>query len=274
MNLLTMANTHIGRPMPAYLHRPRTVRPTQIQVHSTRGRTTPGKQVTSLLNWFSRADGDLGGWGSSADYAVGPYDADAPSRENGPVSTVVLSENPHDQFASWAAGYGGRGPAHEWGAGETSYSVEVAQSQAREAYSDKIYTELAELVLAINEEHRRRGWRTIPLVHIPFWDQRRDRPVPAGFTTHEGCENGRKLGKTDPGDEFDFPRLFARVRDLEGARVSASAGSDPTPLGRSVEERLAELESWQRDHQAKATATQKLVAEHEKLFGALRGERS
>ena len=45
-------------------------------------------------------------------------------------------------------------------------------------------------------------------------------PVPAGFVRHDRCENGRKLGKTDPGPRFRENDFIALVREkLEPGRA-------------------------------------------------------
>ena len=172
-----------------------------IEIHATRGNTTPEKQMGAALNWVQspRNVGNLDGarnidyanpeWGSSFSYVIGT---------DGSMGTV-LDDN---QMPTYSAGYGGTGSTYA--IDEYGISYELAQSQAQEPFTDQVYdrltTEVAVKCLKYN----------IPPVMVSIMSQKGT--VPAGIVRHDRCENGIKLGKTDPGVQFNEVRFIAALK--------------------------------------------------------------
>jgi hypothetical protein len=184
----------------------------QIQIHATRGATTLDKQVQATENWFS-SQPDKGGWGSSADFVVGPD-----SRESGKM-VIVQFGNWIRQFSSWSAGYGAGGAATEWGAAEVGVAIEVAQparfdgtnylpGDSDVAFNNELMEAVAWLCNHINDELVKNGGTRIPSVHLPYWNQLRSNAVPRGYIGHDDLANGRKLGKTDPGKMWTWAHFI------------------------------------------------------------------
>jgi hypothetical protein len=111
---------------------------------------------------------------------------------------TVLGDN---QTPTYSAGYGGVGSTYA--IDEYAISYELAQSPAQEPFSDAIYDRLTTEVAV---DCKRYG---IPLVMIEVPVQKG--AVPTGIVRHDHCENGIKLGKTDPGDQFDEARFIGMV---------------------------------------------------------------
>lgn len=174
----------------------------QFQIHATRGPTTMERQVAATENWFANGP-DRGGWGSSADFVVGP------DYRVGGRMAIVQFGNWWRTFGSWSAGYGSRGASVEYGAAEVGIAIELAQPDAATPFTPETIQALAWLCGTLNEQIVSRGGTAIPPKHLDTWDQRRDRPVPRGYIGHDELENGRKLGKSDPGDLFPWAQLGA-----------------------------------------------------------------
>jgi hypothetical protein len=175
---------------------PRTKPIRLIEIHATRGNTTPEKQMGAALNWVMSANnvGDrdaLGDpvWGSSFSHVIGT---------DGSMGTVLDDH----QMPTYSAGYGGVGSTYA--IDEYAISYECAQSQAQEPFTDALYdrleTEVALKCLKYN----------IPPVMVSIMVQRGE--VPTGIVRHDRCENGIKLGKTDPGVQFNEVRFIAGVK--------------------------------------------------------------
>ena len=173
------------------------VKPIQlIEIHATRGNTTPEKQMGAALNWV-QSPNNVGGrdangnpeWGSSFSYVIGT---------DGSMGTV-LDDN---QMPTYSAGYGGVGSTYA--IDEYGISYECAQSQAQEPFTDALYARLAKEVAIKCLKYG------IPPVMISVTNQRGE--VPTGIVRHDRCENGIKLGKTDPGVQFNEVRFIADVK--------------------------------------------------------------
>lgn len=172
-----------------WVPRIKTIR--MIEIHATRGNTTPAKQKGAALNWVRSPSNNQGGWGGSFSHVIGV---------DGSKGTV-LDDN---QMPTYSAGYGGAGSTYA--IDEYAISYELAQSPAQEPFSDAIYTRLAKEVAVDCKRY------DIParMIEIP----RQTGIVPAGIVRHDKCENGIKLGKTDPGDQFDEARFITDVKAL------------------------------------------------------------
>jgi len=207
----------------------------QIQLHATRGPTTLGLQVQATENWFANQD-DKGGWGSSADYVVGPDD-----RVSGEVVLVSFGDSLRT-FGSWSAGYGSIGASQEWGAAEVGVAIEIAQDKIDTPYSAQTVAAVAWLCHDINQRIREAGGVPVPAVRLDYWNQRRDAPIPRGYLSHEDLANGVRLGKSDVGPMWpwdDFMALMAEdepedmspdVSSLEAAIATWHTGVTPLPI--------------------------------------------
>lgn len=190
----------------AITRRPRTTPIEQIQWHATRGVASHYRQVEATENWFANPANDLGGWGGSADFVVGPD-----WRIGGAIAIVQFGDW-INTFSSWSAGAGGTGTLY---AAECGVAIEVAQSAALEAFSPETIEACAWLVGVINETLRGAGQPEIPPVHIPRWDQLPAEPIPRGHIGHDELANGRKLWKTDPGPLFPWGELLSRLQPVD-----------------------------------------------------------
>lgn len=181
---------------PSYTTRPRIERPRLFLIHATRGHTSLNLQDDATLNWFRNAP-DRGGWGSTADVLISADD------------DIIweFGDIMHERSA-WSAGYGSLGSRYEWGADEWAVSIELAQTASQEPFSEHV---LDKLVWYVRQRSRDFGL-DIPAVHVAHWTQRRSDPVPAGWIGHDETANGRKSGKSDPGEQFPWDDVLARVR--------------------------------------------------------------
>lgn len=228
------ARMRSASPAPAaFTRRPRPNGPrdiAQLQWHATRGKVAMDRQVEATENWFANQP-DLGGWGASSDFIVGPD-----ARQGGRVAIVWCGDT-LNTYSSWSAGFGNAGtlPAAQYG-----FAVEVAQPAPRSratgqflerddpANPDTVYEEFtaetveacAFLVTHLNDALRGVGIAPIPSVWLGDWDQSPARPVPRGHIGHDTLANGYKLGKSDPGRLFPLGEIF-RLVDLGGPLPNA-----------------------------------------------------
>ncbi len=172
-----------------WLWKPRTKPIRFIEIHATRGDTTPEKQMQAALNWVQSPNNKQGRiaepWGSSFSYVIGT---------DGSMGTV-LDDN---QMPTYSAGFGGVGSTYA--IDEYGISFELAQSQAQEPFTDALYSR------AVQEVTAKAQLYGIPLVFLDIPLQRGE--VPTGLVRHDKCENGIKLGKTDPGAQFGEARFL------------------------------------------------------------------
>lgn len=164
-----------------------------VEVHATRGNNTPESQYRATINWQQSPANNQGGWGGSCSYVVG--------RRLDECAQILTD----DQMPTYSAGYGGAGT---WSIDEFGISVELGQSPAGEAYTDWQYEALARICADAFINHG------VPVQFVEPWSQRG--PVPSGYVRHDRCENGVKLGKSDPGPAFDEARLIDRVHQILG----------------------------------------------------------
>ena len=175
----------------SWLWKPRTKPIRMIEIHATRGNTTPSNQKPSALNWAQSPNNgsEAQGWGSSFSHVIGT---------DGSEGTVLDD----DQMPTFSAGFGG--PGSTFAIDEYAISYELAQSAAQEPFVDATYRRAAQEVAIDCSIYG------IPPVFIEVFDQ--SGPVPTGLVRHDHCQNGRILGKTDPGDQFDEAKFLAQLR--------------------------------------------------------------
>lgn len=181
---------------PSFTRRIRTKTPTLWLLHATRGHTSLALQDDATLNWFCNAP-DKGGWGSTADVLISADD-----------DLIWEFGDIFREHSAWSAGYGGLGPSYEYGADEWAISIELAQTDQHEPFSEKVIDKLAWYI----RERSRDFKLDIPAVHVTSWDQRRNGSVPTGFIGHDETANGRKTGKSDPGKQFPWEDFLRRVK--------------------------------------------------------------
>jgi hypothetical protein len=195
----------------------------QIQIHATRGPTTMGRQVQATENWFATQP-DRGGWGASADFVIGFDDR---------VSDIVVVQFGDwlNSYSSWSAGFGTS--YTDWGAAEVGVAIEVAQppkyvggkyvgGDSNVAFDDGAVDAVVELCKHINDVIEDAGGVPVPAVHLTEWNQRRTEPVPRGYIGHDELANGVKLGKTDPGQMWDWDYFMSRVARTDMPGLSPS----------------------------------------------------
>ncbi len=206
--------------------RPRQQPPRVIVIHATRGPVAPELQYDATVNWCVRpsaavvAKRRVQRWGPMADFVVGAR------------GEVGQFGDYRTERANWAAGFGGSSRT-TYGADEHAIAIECAQSSALEDYTGACVEAAAALC---------RGTLVpefnIAVTLIDFWDQRRDTAVPSGFSGHDRCANGRRLGKTDPGPKWPWDAFLDLVR---APRIYVGATAD-------TDARLATLTAQLRAH--------------------------
>lgn len=200
--------------VPSYCRRPRQHPVSLILVHSTRGPTTMALQYSATVGWFKRGSGGSAGvgWGANSDALIG---AGGEVAEFGDWRTTR---------ANWSAGFGGSGPPTEHGADEHALSIELAQPTNADAYTEACIAAFIAYVRPIMAEFG------IPAVRIPFWAQLTSAVVPRGLIGHQDTANGKRTGKSDPGDVFPWASVL-----LELAAPAPARGLDMTVVGTRVE---------------------------------------
>ncbi len=194
----------------------------QIQIHSTRGPIDTNKQLQATVNWFASvgntlgSDGKTKGWGSSADFVVG-----RDSRIDGNPVVVVQFGDWINTYSSWSAGWGGSWRTQH-GASKYGVAIEVAQRNRDDEFDPEVIVAVADLCDYIDKTLKSEGHEGIPTERIFSWDQERSVPIPRGYIGHEDLANGRKLGKSDPGTEWnwdDFLDLVSNKNERENDKI-------------------------------------------------------
>jgi hypothetical protein len=189
--------------------RPPGASPRLIIVHATRGANTQAAQYSATRNWFNsdanrgrNPDGSPADWGGSAHLVIG---------HDGRLCRFI--DDAHT--AHYSAGFGSKPAPLGWSADDWGLSMELAQSDKQEPFTHATL-ERAALQAAI--------WCQvfdIPAVHLGHIQQDAPGPGAFGIVGHDELENGRKLGKTDPGALFPWPQFIARVQDVMHGTGSA-----------------------------------------------------
>jgi hypothetical protein len=177
-----------------------------VEIHATRGSTTPEAQYSATKNWLLSPNNISGRqpdgtpiWGSSCSYILG---------RDGKICKA-LEDN---QMPTFSAGYGSS--LSGWSIDEYGVSVEWCQSANQEEYTTIQYERGAVLYAYYSVKYN----IDPTIITIP----NQTGQVPTGFVRHDGCENGFKLGKTDPGPKFrnnDFV-------DLVRSKINGGGGDD------------------------------------------------
>jgi hypothetical protein len=182
------------------LWKPRTKPVRIIFIHATRGGTASSAiDYSATKNWFkspSNMAKDTNrnplGYGSSASRIIGPMGEHC----------IVMDD---DKYPTYSGCYGFLGYPQEFCLDESAISYEVAQPTNSTPFTDAQYERLA---LEVAADCKKYG---IPPVML---DLRAGQfyPVPTGITRHDRSANGKKLGKSDPGDQFNESRFLALLR--------------------------------------------------------------
>lgn len=196
-----------------------------IEIHSTRGgvNSSTENDYFATGNWMTNPNNGSSaqGWGSSCSRVLGPAGE----------MTFVLNDN---QMPTHSAGYGRTGT---WSIDEYGKSYEWAQHIATVPYSDAMYRRGAK---EIAKDCVTYG---IPPVFITIYDQA-IQPVPTGLVRHDRCENGTKLGKSDPGSPFNeayFISLLKIEIALLTTPIPIPPQEDDMTLTTAQEEKLNRL---------------------------------
>lgn len=244
--------------LPSRSRRDREHEPRYIIIHATRGPAAssghPARlQYEATKNWFKQGGviSPAADWGPSADILIGHDGREC-------FFTDLRDRDFHATRANWSAGFGGSSHI-TYGADEYGISIEVAQSADLESFTDEALDTLigrcAYLCLKFN----------IDPVRIPYLSQVRAHPVPSGLVGHEDTANGRKTGKSDPGERFPWAWFIQALR----AEIARRSGTEAAPqldiqaVTTLTDKALAEAENAE---QAAVTA-QMHVAELRKLLG-------
>jgi hypothetical protein len=149
-----------------------------IQLHATRGGSTTVTEGPATENWMKNPNNGSAsqGWGASCDVIIF-HDG----------TRVWVNSDVH-KAPTYGAGYGGPG---SWSAGWYYLQVEIAQANPGDYYLGAEVDSMAELTA---EWSRRYGFA---IERIPWLHQ--DGPPPVGICTHQESDNGKRLGKSDPG---------------------------------------------------------------------------
>jgi hypothetical protein len=140
---------------------------------------------------------------------------------------VVLRD---DQAPTYSAGYGDT--RSEWSIDEYGISYEWCQSDKQEEFTTEQYERAA------IEYAKKCRLYAVPVRLIDV--RRQSGEVSSGLVRHDRSENGRKLGKTDPGNrfrEFDFLALTReKLRQLEEGNEMAEIiiASDANPNAKFI----------------------------------------
>ena len=196
-----------------------------IEIHATRGNTTPDKQFGATINWME-SPGNIGGrqsdgspaWGSSCSKILG---------RQGEVG-FVLRDN---QMPTFSAGYGNYGFPYGFSIDEYGISWEWCQSDQQEDFTDFQYKRGAK------EIAKECVTNNIPAGFITVNPQSGN--VPTGLVRHDRCENGAKLGKTDPGGKFSESYFLVLLR--EEIAILKSQGGSEVPITNDEWTKIEEL---------------------------------
>ena len=182
-----------------------------IVIHSTRGDTIIENQYAATMNWLQSPDNRdkaTGGWGGSTNRLIG-------------CEGEMCICWPDDMSPTYSAGFGFNNT--DWAIDWYAISFELVQRRLDEDFREATLARAAREVAALCQKYN------IP----PVWLDRVDQsgPPPSGITGHENTDNGRKLGKSDPGsisrggrfDPDDFIRRVRQEMNAPAIRVDGAA---------------------------------------------------
>lgn len=184
---------HIQKPPNAWLFAYRPMRGDQLvgaQIHASRSGISDGDDGPRTERWmFNTNNGSAAqGWGGSCDLII---------FETG--ERVIVNPDYRHYDSTFSAGFGLT--SFTWSCGWYYRQIEMAQGQTADAYTFAQIDSLAEYLVA----------EGVAPVRIPWLSQTLGTTPPPGICTHEDSENGRKLGKSDPGPMFPWAQLFERM---------------------------------------------------------------
>ena len=133
---------------------------------------------------------------------------------------------PDEMQPTWSAGYGFNGPPTDWAIDAYAVSIEMAQPDDSTSFTEACLERTARAVARLCQAY------SIPAVWLDAVDQTGE--VPTGVTGHDRTDNGRRLGKTDPGAMFPVAWFMEMVRQIMG---------EPTDDIAALEARAAHLEA-------------------------------
>ena len=222
-----------------------------VEIHATRGNNTPQAQYGATKGWM-QSPNNVGGrktdgspaWGGSCSFILG---------YNGELCKV-LDDN---QMPTFSAGFGS---GFGWSIDEYGVSVEWAQSANQEEYTTAQYERGAILYAHYCSTYN------IPAVVLNIPSQSGE--VPSGFVRHDGCENGVKLGKSDPGPKFrnnDFVDLVKQKLGQQGGddELNAEQEAKLNEIWSKSKELLSHI-GFGTDYNDSLTAWFNRVAERER----------
>lgn len=190
--------------------RPPGCAPRIVIVHATRGANTQAAQYAATKGWFnSTGNGSAAqGWGGCATIVIG---------QDGQLCRFMDEAREVPRFS---AGYGSYSEPNGWCADYWGLSMELAQSAAQEDFDPRTIERAALQTATWCKQYG------IDPVHRQYFDQRGAMPAQTGIVGHDELENGRKLGKTDPGPKFPWQQFMARV--------SFYMGTAPAPIEEEI----------------------------------------
>lgn len=175
-----------------------------IEIHSTRGGSHNEYEATK--GWMQSANNRSsdGTWGGSCSYIIA---------EDGRICRVLTDT----QQPTYGAGYGGAGSTYS--IDEYGIAVEWCQSTIDTDFTEAQYQRGADLYASYCNTYG----ILATMLSIP----RQTGVAPSGFVRHDRCENGAKLGKSDPGPQFREVYFIGLVNErLNG---QPQGGDDMTP---------------------------------------------
>lgn len=210
--------------------RPAGMTPRIIIIHATRGSNTQALQYQATKGWFqSTSNGSAAqGWGGCATVVIG---------SNGELCRFM---NEASEVPRYSAGYGSNLPPQGWCADDWGLSMELAQSDKQEAFAAATIDRAAMQAALWCQTYN------ISPVHLGTTDQRGASPASTGIVGHDELENGRKLGKSDPGAQFPWPAFMAKVSYYMGGQVPQEDDDMPAEhyAGEFNDRRARDMLNW------------------------------
>lgn len=180
-----------------------------ICIHSSRGgpKSSVANDGPATENWMASPQNGSAtqGWGGSCDLII--YD----------IGTRVKVTDWDSESPTYGAGYGNFLPPLGWDCSRYYLQVELAQHIASAPFDDRTIDSLAEWTANMALRYN------FPIVRLPFLSQTGN-PIPRGITAHDACQNGIRLGKTDPGPLFPWSEYMQKA-----ANYYAALQTEPSP---------------------------------------------
>ena len=149
----------------------------------------------------------------------------------------------HDNDKAWHAG------THN----SSAFGIELTQPTSDRAYQDGHYKNLVEVC------------QTYVAMGVPIVFKDNFANGQQGFTGHEDSQQGKSVGKSDPGDIFDWNRFFNMLRGTEEDEVDELARAQIKVLIASAHVQQEELDL----HSSQIDFLIKVVVDHQKRLDGL-----